>query len=110
MELGEKDEEPSDEIGREKLVENGELSAAEEGFLEGAEEKGELGVCSTCGKPLGERGDVIEREVDGELKWYCKDVCADTRYISNKEKPEFLNIYYLNHMEVWLHHQLQIFY
>ena len=39
METGEREEEPYDEEGREKLVEDDEMTPEEEGFMEGTEGK-----------------------------------------------------------------------
>ena len=78
METGKKAEDVYTEEGREKLVEVGEISPAEAGFMEGAEDKGELGNCATCGKPIGEaRETVIERKIKGELYWFCCNDCAE---------------------------------
>ena len=65
------------EEGREELVEKGEIKPWEEGFSEGAEQKGELGTCAHCGKPLSQKeSEVVEREIDGEKVWFCSDKCA----------------------------------
>jgi len=71
---GEKQADISDETGRESLLENDEISPQEEAFSEGAEDKGELGVCAYCGKPLSQQKDkIIEREIDGEKVWFCSE-------------------------------------
>ena len=78
IEIGEKEEDVSTEEGREKMMEGGEIAPWEEGFLEGAEEvKGELGECAHCGKVLNQnQEEVVEREINGELVWFCSDTCA----------------------------------
>lgn len=77
MEEGKMDEDTTTEEGREQLLEDDEISPAEEAFAEGAEDKGELGVCAQCGKPLSqEQDEVIEREISGEKVWFCSDECA----------------------------------
>lgn len=77
---GEKDADVYSEEGREELTENDEMSAEEEGFVEGAEgqdEKGVHGNCPTCGKTLGDREDgIVEREINGEKVFFCCDECA----------------------------------
>jgi len=78
MDLGEKDEEVYSEVGREKLQEDDEISPTEEGFMEGAEDKGELGTCGSCGKPISQDSEeVVETKVDGEIVWYCNEECAE---------------------------------
>ena len=68
----EKDAGLEDETGREALLEDDEISPQEEAFAEGAEDRGELGVCAYCGKPLSqEKDEIIEREIDGEKVWFC---------------------------------------
>ena len=78
-ETGGKEEEPYDEEGREKLVEDDEISPREEAFMEGAEEKGELGACANCGNPLDQddRSKVVEKKIKGEIKWFCCDACVE---------------------------------
>ncbi|MFC1769369.1 hypothetical protein ACFLZX_06430 [Nanoarchaeota archaeon] len=62
---------------REKLVESDSISPTEEAFMEGAEDKGELGVCAKCGKPLSQKKEeVVEKEIDGEIMWFCSSDCA----------------------------------
>lgn len=63
--------------GREDLVESDEIEAWEEGFAEGAEGKGHLGVCAHCGAVLGDRqGEVVEKKFDDEIRLFCSDKCA----------------------------------
>jgi DNA excision repair protein ERCC-2 len=75
---GTKDADITSEEGREDLVENDEISPTEEAFAEGAEEKGELGVCASCGKPLSQdRTEIVEREINTEKVWFCCNECAN---------------------------------
>ncbi|MBU0460670.1 MAG: hypothetical protein KKH52_01520 [Nanoarchaeota archaeon] len=67
MEHGEKDEDVYTEEGREKLVEDGEISPEEEGFMEGAAQAGQLGKDALTGEPLMDVDDVVEAEIDGKL-------------------------------------------
>ena len=69
------DEEIYSEEGRKKLVEEDEIEPWEEGFMEGADEDGQHAKCRKCGKPLAD--DVVEREIEGELYWFCSDECAE---------------------------------
>jgi hypothetical protein len=65
------------EEGREELTEDeGEISAWEEGFSEGAEGS-ESAHCENCDKPLGDREEnVIEKEVKGKILLFCSEKCA----------------------------------
>ncbi|MBW2968589.1 hypothetical protein KY304_02505 [Candidatus Woesearchaeota archaeon] len=75
---GNKDADTTSEQGREELSENDEISPAEEAFAEGAEDKGELGTCAHCGKPLDQdKSNVVEREINNEKVWFCCDECAN---------------------------------
>tara|TARA_Y100000310_G_C20674099_1_gene811931 strand:+ start:2156 stop:2494 length:339 start_codon:yes stop_codon:yes gene_type:complete len=67
MEHGEKDEDVYSEEGREKLVEDGEISPEEEGFMEGAAQAGQLGKDALTGEPLMDVEDVVETEIDGKV-------------------------------------------
>jgi hypothetical protein len=78
MAEGAKDEEVYREAGREKLKEDDELEDWEEGFMEGAEGRGEQNCCAECGKLLGEdRSNIFEREFDREIKWFCSEQHAE---------------------------------
>jgi RNA polymerase-binding transcription factor DksA len=78
LHAGEKGTDVYTEEGREELEETGEMQPWEEGFAKGATGKGEYGVCEHCGKPLGDREEeVIEREIKGELKYFCSEKCAN---------------------------------
>ena len=79
MQIGEEDADVYSETGRDLMEESDEIAPWEEGFSEGAEEKSGLSVCFACGKPLGDRGDVTEREFKGEIRWYCSEKCAQRR-------------------------------
>jgi hypothetical protein len=67
MEQGTKNEDVYSEEGREKLVEDGEISPEEEGFMEGASEEGQLGKDALTGEPLMDVEDVVETEIDGRM-------------------------------------------
>ena len=67
MEHGEKNEDVYTEEGREKLVEDDEISPEEEGFMEGASGAGQLGKDALTGEPLMDVEDVVETEIDGKM-------------------------------------------
>ena len=72
MESGKKDEDVYTEEGREKLVEDGEITETEAGFMEGAEDRGKHTSCAYCGELISEdEPNIYEREFDGELKVFC---------------------------------------
>lgn len=88
MDTGEKPEEVYTEEGREKLVEDAEIEDWEQGFMEGAEERGEQGSCAYCGNLLGEdKTKVVEREFNGEIKWFCSAEHAQ-KYAERLEKQK----------------------
>ena len=70
------------EEGREDLVDSGEISAAEEGFMEGAEGDGQGAKCRKCGKVLMD--DFIEKKIDDGIGRFCSDECAD-KYTEEKK-------------------------
>ena len=88
MEQGKKDETVYSEEGREKLTEDAEIEDWEEGFMKGAEGRGEENCCSECGKLLGEEEtEIYEREFDGELKKFCSEEHAQ-KYADKLEKEK----------------------
>ena len=77
----EADEEVSEDFysenRREELVDNDEISAAEAGFMEGAEKRGDFGECPNCGTVLGEdKHTIVELKIDGERIQFCSSDCA----------------------------------
>ena len=76
MEVGDLEADVYSDEGRDDLEENDELDAWEEGFMEGAEGAGQQGKCANCGKALLD-DSTVEKEVDGELRWFCSDTCLD---------------------------------
>jgi YHS domain-containing protein len=77
METGEKEETVYDEEGREKLVEDGEISPEEAGFMEGAEDDGEQGKCANCGAALMDAENTVETKIEGKTYWFCSSACVD---------------------------------
>ena len=66
----------SDE-GREEMLENDEIDAFEEGFMKGAEMDGQNAKCRKCGRMLVKREEIVEREIDEKLTWFCSEECAE---------------------------------
>ncbi len=86
IETGERDQEVYSEEGRESLVEDDEMEPWEEGFMEGAEGRGEQHCCAECGKLLGEdESSIYERKFDGEIKWFCSEEHAENYAKKHKE-------------------------
>lgn len=72
------------EEGREAAVEDGEISGAEEGFLEGASGSGQKAKCRKCRKAL--QDDFIERRGDDdEILRFCSDECCEKYFDKNKK-------------------------
>lgn len=89
METGEKEENVYSEEGREKLSEDDEMDPSEEGFMEGAEGRGQKHCCAECGKLLGEdEENIVEREFEGDMKWFCSEEHAEN-YAKKHEEEEF---------------------
>ena len=76
------DEDIYSEEGRESQVDGDEISAAEEGFMEGAEGDGQGAKCRKCGKVLED--DLIEKKIGDEICRFCSDECAD-KYSEGKD-------------------------
>jgi hypothetical protein len=87
MEHGEKNEDVYSEEGREKLVEDGEISPEEEGFMEGANDAGQLGKDALTGEPLMDVEDVVETEIDGKMYRFVNAENA-RKFRENKESEE----------------------
>ena len=77
MEKGEKDESVYGSTGREKLVEDDEISAEEEGFMEGATKAGQLGKDALTGEPLMDVEDVVEAEINGKVYRFVSEENAE---------------------------------
>ena len=74
MGIGEKEADVYTEEGRELLKDNDEVEDWEEGFMEGASGSGQKAKCMKCGKDI-EMNTCIEKEIEGELKWFCTAKC-----------------------------------
>ena len=87
METGEKEGDVYSEEGRENLENNDEIEPAESGFMEGAEGRGKKGSCAECGALISEDdGNIVEKEINGEVKWFCSEEHAEN--YSKKHKEE----------------------
>ena len=90
MEEGKIDEDTNSAEGREKLVEDGEIDSWEAGFSEGAEGRGSKNCCAECGKLLSDdETGTIEREVNGDIKWFCCEAHAEN--YAEKHKGDHLD-------------------
>ena len=76
MHTGEKQQDVYTAEGREELLEADEISDVEEAFGEGAAGRGQHGSCEHCGKPLGQRNEVVEREIGEQIYFFCSESCA----------------------------------
>jgi len=61
------DEDVYTHAGHEKLQEDDEIEPWEEGFMEGAEEGGQLSKDALTGEPLMGEEDVVEMELEGKM-------------------------------------------
>jgi hypothetical protein len=69
---GEQDEEVYTESGRDALVEDDEIETWEEGFMEGAEGRGQAASCARCGKLLGQgKGKIFQMKINGKKMLFC---------------------------------------
>ena len=89
MESNEAGETVYDKEGREKLEDDDEISPAEAGFMEGAEDDGEQGKCAHCGAALLDASGTFEREIDGKVYWFCSEDHAE-KYVEKKKGEEQL--------------------
>ena len=80
MKQGEKDEDIYSKKGRDLLEEDDEIEPWEEGFMEGANDLGQLGKDALTGQPLMGADDVVELEWEGKLY----------RFVSRKNAEEFM--------------------
>lgn len=72
------DKEVYSEQARDKLVEEGEIAPWEEGFMEGAEGRGQMASCARCGKLLTQGKDkVFQRKINGKKMLFCSEEHAE---------------------------------
>ncbi len=77
------DEEPTPE----DLVEDGEITPEEAGFMQGYEQDDKSASCAYCKKIILEPDEAIKREIDGETYLFCSESCYEH---FKKEKEESL--------------------
>lgn len=70
---------------RSELIEDDEITAEEEGFMEGADLAGSHAKCANCGKMLTP-ATTIEKEIEGEVKWFCSEHCIEKFEEKHKEE------------------------
>jgi len=88
LHTGEKETDVYTKEGREDLQEEeGEIANWEEGFAEGAAGKGGRTNCAQCKAVLTQQHDVVEREIDGTLTWFCSGPCVD-KFVEAKGASE----------------------
>ena len=63
--------------GREKLVEEDEISPWEAAFMEGADDDGQNAKCRYCGKMLDRENTIVEKVIDGEIHRFCCERCLE---------------------------------
>jgi YHS domain-containing protein len=79
------DENLEDENSPENLVEDGEISPEEAGFMQGYHEDDKALSCAYCKKIILDPEDSIKKEIDGEIYLFCSDSCYEH---FKKEKEE----------------------
>lgn len=65
------------EEGREEMLDNDEIDAFEEGFMKGADADGQSAKCRKCGRILINKKNMVEREIEGKIIWFCSEKCAE---------------------------------
>lgn len=77
VDVGEHEADVYNDEDREILEEGGEIAPWEEGFAEGASDRGHLATCAHCGKVLSDDEDeVVEREYGGNMYRFCCEAHA----------------------------------
>ena len=84
MELGQNDKDLYTEEGRDEELENDEISAEEQAFMEGASDDGGKAKCANCGEQV-DRSQTVEEEIEDVTYWFCSDRCAQ-KYIKKHKK------------------------
>lgn len=76
MGTGDRDPDVYTEEGREKLMEEGEITDVDEGVARGFEQGQKMVRCMQCGKELPSE-DFVEIEIEGDMCRFCSDECAE---------------------------------
>lgn len=87
MEHGDINEDVYSKEGRKKLEEDEEIDPWEEGFMQGAEQAGQLGKDALTGEPLMDVEDVVEEEIDGKTYRFVNEKNAE-KFRRKKEMEE----------------------
>ena len=78
IDLGLQDKGVYDEQERHKLVDDDEMEPWEEGFMEGAEGRGQMTSCARCGKLLGQgKSKTFEKRINGKKMLFCSEDHAE---------------------------------
>ena len=78
LDLGLQDKGVYDEQERHKAVEDDEMEPWEEGFMEGAEGRGQMTSCARCGKLLGQgKAKTFEKRINGKRMLFCSEEHAE---------------------------------
>ena len=86
--MAKKDPDIYDKEGEEELLEDDEITDAEEGFMEGFEHGEHEVKCAECRKILTdlEEDEIIEEEINGKNCLFCSKECADAYEVGKKRK------------------------
>lgn len=71
------EEEITDENNPEDLVEDGEISPEEEGFMQGYHQEDKEASCAYCHKIILDPDEAIHKEIDGETYLFCSNFCYE---------------------------------
>ena len=87
MDVGEKEEDPYTKEGREKMKDEDEMDAVEEGFMEGASGGGQLGKDALTGEPLMDIEDTVELQIKGKMYRFVNE--DNAQKFKKKKEEEF---------------------
>ena len=68
------EESPDKDPSGEEMLEDGGISAEEEGFMKGYSDEEEVPTCEECGAALREKK--VIKEINGENHGFCSELCA----------------------------------
>jgi len=78
----------SDKETTEDLVEDGEISPEEAGFMEGFEGDEKSVSCAFCKKIIIDTDAAIEKEIENEIYLFCSESCLE-HFEKQREEDEF---------------------
>ena len=76
-----------EEDSPESLVEDGEISPEEAGFMQGYHEDEKALSCAYCKKIILDPDEAIKKEIDGETYLFCSDSCYE--HFKKEKEEEF---------------------